>query len=76
MSSLAKYENTDWERLKAEDKEEYLTKRDEYRAAQNHIQQLKQRYQSEAIKQNEEQQKQFAQAAQEEHQKLVNILPA
>ena len=76
MSSLAKYENTDWERLKAEDKEEYLTKRDEYREAQNHIQQLKQRYQSEAIKQNEEQHQQVAQAAQEEHQKLVNILPA
>ena len=76
LSSLAKYENTDWERLKSENMEEYLTKRDDFREAQSQVEKLKQTHQNEALKQQEEQQKQFAQAAQEEHSKLVNILPA
>ena len=76
MSSLAKYESTDWERLKSENMEEYLAKRDDFREAQSQIEKLKQTHQNEAIKQQEEQQKQFAQAAQEEHSKLASILPA
>ena len=51
LSGLQEYENIDWERLKAEDKEEYLTKRDEYREAQSHIQNLQQTYVEENQKQ-------------------------
>ena len=75
LSSLQEFENIDWERLKAEDKEEYLTKRDDFREAQNSVQKLKQTHTQEAQKQNAEQQNQFQNWAQTEHQKLVSILP-
>ena len=76
LASLKEYENIDWERLKAEDKEEYLTKRDEYREAQANIQQLQQSYAQENQQQAQEHQHQFNQWAQEEYGKLVNIIPA
>jgi hypothetical protein len=75
LSSLQEFENIDWERLKAEDKEEYLTKRDDFREAQNSVQKLKQTHAQEAQKQNADQQNQFQNWAQTEHQKLVSILP-
>ena len=76
MSSLAKYENTDWERLKSENMEEYLSQKDDYREAQSKVEKLKQNYQQESARQEEEYKQQFAQTAQEEHAKLVSILPA
>jgi len=76
MSSLAKYESTDWERLKVENMEEYLTKRDEYREAQSQVEKLKQNYQQESEKQEAQYQQQYSQTIQEEHAKLVSILPA
>ena len=76
MSSLTKYENTDWERLKTENMEDYLAKRDEYREAQTNIDKLKQNYQQESAKQEEEYKQQYSQTIQEEHAKLVSILPA
>ena len=75
LSSLQEFENIDWERLKTEDKEEYLTKRDDFREAQNSVQKLKQTHAQEAQKQNADQQNQFQNWAQTEHQKLVSILP-
>ena len=75
LSSLQEFENIDWERLKTEDKEEYLTKRDDFREAQSSVQKLKQTHAQEAEKQNAEQQHQFQNWAQTEHQKLVSILP-
>jgi hypothetical protein len=75
LSSLQEFENIDWERLKAEDKEEYLTKRDDFREAQNSVQKLQQTHAQEAEKQQAEQQQQFQNWAQAEHQKLVSILP-
>ena len=75
LSSLQEFENIDWERLKAEDKEEYLTKRDDFREAQNSVQKLQQTHAQEAEKQQAEQQQQFQNWAQTEHQKLVSILP-
>ena len=75
LSSLQEFENIDWERLKTEDKEEYLTKRDDFREAQNSVQKLKQTHAQEAEKQNAEQQHQFQNWAQTEHQRLVSILP-
>jgi cytochrome oxidase Cu insertion factor (SCO1/SenC/PrrC family) len=76
LASLQEYEKIDWERLKAEDKEEYLTKRDEYREAQSHIKNLQQTYIEENQKQAQEQQYQFNQWAQEEYNKLVKLIPA
>ena len=75
LSSLQEYENTDWERLKTEDKEEYLTKRDEYREAQANLQKLQQQHNQESQRQAQEHQQQFAQWAQEEHGKMVQMIP-
>ena len=74
-SSLQEYENIDWERLKTEDKEEYLTKRDDYREAQNNIEKLKQTFDQESQQQGAAEQQQFQQWAQVEHSKLVSIIP-
>ena len=76
LASLKEYQNIDWERLKAEDKEEYLTKRDEFREAQANIQQLQQAQAQENEYQAQEHQQQFNQWAQEEYNKLVKLIPA
>jgi|TARA_R110000744_G_scaffold368058_2_gene477812 hypothetical protein len=75
LASLKEYQNIDWERLKTEDKEEYLTKRDEYREAQSHIQQLQQAQAQENEQQSQEHQQQFNHWAQDEYQKLVKMIP-
>jgi len=75
LSSLQEYENMDWERLKTEDKEEYLTKRDEYREAQSNMQRLQQTHAKESEQQSQEHQQQFNQWAQGEYQKLVQLIP-
>ena len=76
LASLKEYQNIDWERLKAEDKEEYLTKRDEFREAQANIQQLQQAQAQENEYQAQEHQQQFNHWAQEEYTKLVKLIPA
>ena len=72
---LQQYANVDWETLKSQDKEEYLTKRDEYRQAQENIQQLQSKAQEAQQQQEREMQMQHQQVLQEEHSKLVSILP-
>ena len=61
--------------MKTEDKEEYLTKRDEYREAQSNLQKLQQQHNQESQRQAQESQHQFSQWAQEEHGKLVQMIP-
>ena len=61
--------------MKTEDKEEYLTKRDEYREAQANLQKLQQQHNQESQRQAQEHQQQFAQWAQEEHGKMVQMIP-
>jgi hypothetical protein len=74
-SHLQQFQNIDWERLKTEDREEYLTKRDDYRQAQDQIQSL-QAAQGEAQNQAAaEAQKEHQKTVQEEHQKMVSIIP-
>ena len=74
--SVAKqFENTDWERLKVEDREEYLTKRDEYREVQDQIRGLQSKQQQAYEQQNRETQAQHQKLLQEEHAKMVSILP-
>ena len=74
--SMAKqFENIDWERLKLEDREEYLTKRDEYREVQDKIQGLQVKQHQAYEQQNRETQAQHQRLLQEEHAKMVQILP-
>ena len=74
-SHLQQFQNIDWEKLKTEDREEYLTKRDDYRQAQDQIQSL-QAAQGEAQNQAAaEAQKEHQKTVQEEHQKMVSIIP-
>jgi len=72
---LQQFANVDWERLKTEDREEYLTKRDEYRQAQEQIEGLKAQAGHAQQQQQQEMQVQHQQLLQEEHAKMVSILP-
>ena len=72
---LQQFANIDWERLKTEDREEYLTKRDDYRQAQEGIEQLKVQAGHAQQQQQQEMQVQHQQLLQEEHAKMVSILP-
>ena len=72
---LQNFANVDWERLKTEDREEYLTKRDEYRQAEDQINQLKQKHAEAAQQHQQEEAQQHQRMLQEEHQKMVSILP-
>jgi len=74
-SYLEQYKNVDWERLKNEDREEYLIKSHEYRQAQDQVQALKNAHehaQAEAMQSFQEQQQRNAV---EEHQKMAKIIP-
>ena len=72
---LQQYANVDWETLKSQDREEYLTKRDDYRQAQEGIQELQAKAQHAQQQQQQEMQVQHQQMLQEEHSKMVSILP-
>ena len=72
---LQQFANVDWEKLKTEDREEYLTKRDDYRQAQEGIEQLKAQAGQAQQQQHQEMQVQHQQVLQEEHAKMVSILP-
>jgi hypothetical protein len=72
---LQQFANVDWERLKVDDREEYLTKRDEYRQAQEQIEGLKAKANHAQQQQQQEMQVQHQQMLQEEHAKMVSILP-
>ena len=74
-SIATQFENTDWERLKLEDREEYLTKRDEYREVQDKIRDLQGKQQHAYEQQHRETQSQHQRLLQEEHAKMVQILP-
>jgi hypothetical protein len=72
---LQQFANIDWERLKSEDREEYLTKRDDYRQAQEQIDSLKQEHHAAAEKQQVEMQEQHKRIWAEEHQKMSQVIP-
>ena len=72
---LQQFANIDWERLKLEDREEYLTKRDDYRQAQEQIEGLKQEHHAAAEKQQVEMQEQHKRVWAEEHQKMSQAIP-
>ena len=72
---LQQFANVDWDRLKTEDREEYLTKRDDYRQAQEQIEGLKVKAGQAQQQQEQEIQVQHQRMLQEEHSKMVSILP-
>jgi len=72
---LQQFANVDWDRLKTENREEYLTKRDDYRQAQEQIDQLKSKANEAHQQQQQEMSVQHQQILQEEHSKMVSILP-
>jgi hypothetical protein len=72
---LQQFANVDWDRLKTEDREEYLTKRDDYRQAQEQIEGLKVKAGQAQQQQEQEMQVQHQRMLQEEHSKMVSILP-
>ena len=74
-SQLQSLENTDWERLKLEDREEYLTKRDDYREIQSNIQREQQGVQQAMHQQEQEQAHMMQQTLADEHAKMVEIIP-
>ena len=74
-SQLQSLESTDWERLKLEDREEYLTKRDEYREIQSNIQREQQGVQQAMHQQEQEQAHMMQQTLADEHAKMVEIIP-
>ncbi len=77
QSSSANLErfNIDWERLKEEDKEEYLVRREEFRDAQDKINQARTNYQQAMQTQQYEQQRMLDQTKIQEHEKLAQLIP-
>jgi hypothetical protein len=72
---LQQFQNVDWERLKTEDREEYLTKRDDYRQAQEQIAELQNQHKVATEQQQSEMAEQHKRMWMEEHQKMSQILP-
>ena len=75
MGGLDKYANLDWERLKESDPIEYVTKREEYREAQEKIQAMRNEQATAQQRQAEESKQLHSKMVMEEHQKLVSAEP-
>ena len=74
-SNLDKFVNVDWDDLKESDPLEYVTKREEFREAQERVQAMQQEHYAVQQKQSQDAQRFRSHALQEEHGKLVSILP-
>ena len=72
---LQQFQHVDWERLKTEDREEYLTKRDDYRQAQEQIAELQNQHKAATEQQQAEMAEQHKRMWMEEHHKMSQILP-
>ena len=74
-SKLQEFENTDWQTLKDDDPYQYILKRDEYRDAQEKVQNVQQQQAIIQQEQAEEAQKARAHFVQQEYNRLVEALP-
>ena len=74
-SNLDKFVNVDWDSLKEHDPLEYVTKREEFREAQERVQAMQQEHYMAQQKQSQDAQRFRFKALQEEHGKLASILP-
>ena len=75
MGGLDKYANLDWDRLKESDPIEYVTKREEYREAQEKIQAMRNEQATAQHRQAEESKQLHSNMVMEEHHKLVSAIP-
>ena len=75
MGGLEQFSNVDWNRLKEEDPIEFITKRDEYREAQERVRSGQHQYTLEQQKQAGEMQALQQQVLQQEHAQMVEKLP-
>jgi hypothetical protein len=75
MGGLDKYANLDWDRLKESDPIEYVTKREEYREAQEKIQAMRNEQATAQHRQAEESKQLHSSMVMEEHSKLVSAVP-
>ena len=75
FSNMSRFQNTDWEKLKADDPIEYVTKRDEFREEQERLQQVQSQNAQIVAQQNAEAQYMHQQMAKEEAKKLVELIP-
>lgn len=74
-SKLQEFENIDWTALKADDPYQYMLKKDEYRDAQEKVQNVQQQQILIQQEQAEEAQKARAHFVQQEYNRLVEALP-
>ena len=74
-SKLQEFENVDWTALKTEDPYQYMLKKDEYRDAQEKVQNVQQQQMLIQQEQAEEAQKARAHFVQQEYNRLVEALP-
>jgi len=74
-SGLDKFVNVDWNDLKESDPLEYVTKREEFREAQEQVQAMQQEHYVAQQRQSQDIQRFRTKALQEEHGKLVSVLP-
>ena len=75
MAGLEQYANVDWESLREEDPIAFVTKKEEFRDAQERVRQAQAQQGVEAEKQKQEFAKIKQMALQEEHKKLVSAVP-
>ena len=75
LSGLEQFGNVNWENLKEEDPIQYVTKREEFRQAQERIQQTQQQQQHAQREEEAELGKVKSLALREEHKRLVNAVP-
>ncbi len=75
MGGLEQFSNVDWNRLKEEDPIEFITKRDEYREAQERVRSGQHQYTLEQQKQAGEMQALQQQVLQQEHAQMVEKIP-
>ena len=72
---LGQYQSVDWDRLKADDPMEYLSKREELRESQDRIRGLQQQQADAMQKAEADFQKQHQESLQSEHVKMIEALP-
>ena len=75
MGGLDKFANIDWESLKASDPIEYVTRKEEFREAQEKIQGMRNEHAVASQKQMAESEAMRKQMVNTEHQKLVSAVP-
>jgi len=75
MAGLEQFSNVNWEHLRETDPIAFVTKKEEYREAQENVRQAQAQQQIEAEKQQQEVARMRQLAVQEEHKKLVAAVP-